>query len=58
MPDAEWMRKYRQTDSGKRGIDRQKRRDRAKGKAFRQLAQMYPEDFSRLLAAALSEEGL
>lgn len=58
MPDAEWMRKYRQTESGRRGIDRQKKRDRAKMRAFRELAQLHPNDFSRLLGRALSEEGL
>lgn len=52
----EYMREWRKTPEGKAAIVRQHARDRARRRAFNQLASRYPDEFTRLFDVALGEE--
>jgi len=54
MQDAEYMREYR--DRNPRYRDENNRRTRARNRAYRKLAALYPTAYADLYAAALKEE--
>lgn len=55
---SEYMREYRKTETGIHGVERQKRRDRARQKALRRLASIHEREFLDILNEELRVEGL
>lgn len=53
--DNDYMRRYRQTPKGKEGMQRQKRRDKARRRAYVRLSALYPEDTNRLFDEELAK---
>ena len=55
---SEYMREYRKTPVGVHGVERQKKRERARQKAFRRLASIHAPEFLDILNEELRVEGL
>lgn len=55
---AKYMREYRKTPTGVHGVERQKRRERARQKAYRRLASLHEREFLDILTEELRVEGL
>lgn len=55
MPSNEYMREWRQTDTGRASLAAQKRRAKAKSRAHATLALRYQLEFERLFKMHLAE---
>lgn len=55
---AEYMRGYRKTESGRAALDRQKKRETARKRALTRLAVAHEAEFRRLLTEEMMRIGL